>query len=210
MTSCGSDGDAVSTPVSYDIVQLKSQTAEEGSVFSLYLPGSTEEIVYTDNRAVIDTSKVAIGERLLLGYVPGGAPYVSGKVETRGYSLIQNGLLLVSMDGVDESMPDWRRDGIYLYSIWRSGDFINVHARFTYSEKPRSLSLVVDKEDVAARNPHPTLRLVYRMDVPDENFEREGYSSFDISALWNCGWITGVTVELANTNLEIDKFSFEK
>ena len=55
LSSCGNDGAGEAVVCSYDIVCLKDQTAAAGSVFSIYLPDSDREIVYTDSRAVSDT-----------------------------------------------------------------------------------------------------------------------------------------------------------
>ena len=210
LTSC-SDGDhEESTPCSYDIVCLKEQSDERGSVFSLYRPDGSKEIIYTDPRAVVDLSKISVGDRLMLAYIPHGIPYESGTITTRGYSTIYNSELMVSPKGTENSLEDWRRDGVFLYSIWRSGNYLNVRARLTYSEESREFLLVVDAADVEARNPVPTVRLVHRMSKPVENFERQLYSSFDISALWGQPWIRGIKVELANTNLDTDTFIFIK
>lgn len=210
LSSCGNDGAGEAVVCSYDIVCLKDQTAAAGSVFSMYLPDSDREIVYTDSRAVIDTSAVAIGDRLMIAYVTEGEPYESGNVTVRGYTPVHNSMLMVSPGGIENTLADWRRDGIYLYSIWRSGNFINVRARLTYSSESREFVLVVDADEVDAKVPVPTARLVHRMAQPVENFERQIYSSFDIGALWNLPWIEGLKVELANTNLKTDTFTFTK
>lgn len=208
LASCSSDVMPVEA-CNYDIVCLQSQSSETGSVFSMYLPDSDREIVYTEQRAVIDNSAVPVGNRVMIAYFT-DTPYVSGNITVRGYSPIHNANLLMSTDGIDNTLDDWRRDGIYLYSIWRSGRYINLRARLTYSTEPRELMLVVDAADVEAKNPCPTLRLVYRLSEPVENFERQQYASFDIGVLWDAPWIEGVVVELANTNLDVDRFTFAK
>lgn len=208
--SCAEGDNGPSVACSYDIVCLGSQTAEHGSVFSMYLPDSDREIVYTESRAVIDTSVVKVGDRLMLGYVPEGKPYESGRVTVKGYTPIHNSPLMVSSGGVENELPDWRRDGVYLYSIWRAGDYINVRARLTYSDKPREFVLVVDTDEIRAKVPVPTARLVHRLEVAKPNFERQVYTSFDISPLWWQTWIKGLRVLVSNTNLETDTFIFTK
>lgn len=210
VSACAEGDKGPSVACSYDIVCFDSQTDEGGSVFTMCLPDDDREIVYTDPRKVIDTSIVPEGNRLMLAYVPENEPYQSGRVTVRGYSSIHNASLMVSRDGVDNDMADWRRDGIYLYSIWRSGDYINVRARLTYSSESREFALVVDEAELDAKVPVPTARLVHRMSKPAPNFERQTYSSFDIGALWRLQWIKGLKVMLENTNLETDTFIFTK
>ena len=210
MSSCTGDDSGETVVCNYDIVCLIGQSPASGSVFSMYLPDSDREIIYTDSRAVIDTSAVAIGDRLMIAYVADGQPYESGNVTVRGYTPVHNSVLMVSPGGIENTMADWRRDGIFLYSIWRSGNFINVRARLTYSSDPREFVLVIDADEVDAKVPVPTARLVHRMAQPIENFERQIYSSFDIGALWNLPWVQGLKIELANTNLTTDTFIFTK
>ncbi len=210
LSSCSGDDAGEAVVCNYDIVCLKDQSAATGSVFSMYLPDSDREIIYTDSRAVIDTAAVAIGDRLMIAYVADGVPYESGDVKVRGYNTVYNSMLMVSAGGIENTMADWRRDGIYLYSIWRSGDFINVRARLTYSSEPREFVLVVDADEIDAKVEVPVARLVHRMALPVENFERQIYSSFDIGALWHLPWIKGLKIELANTNLTTDTFTFTK
>lgn len=208
--SCSDDQKNESDPCNYDIVCLKEQTAEGGSIFSMYLPDDNCEIVYRDSRAVIDTSIVAVGNRLMLAYESQNAPYESGPIRARGYTPIYNSPLMVSVTGIENSIPNWRRDGIYLYSIWRSGDYINIRARLTFTDEAREFVLVIDEEDIHTKNPFPVLHLVHRMTEPLENFQRQIYASFDIGALWHSEWINGVIVKLSNTNLETDSFTFTK
>ncbi|MCH5247069.1 MAG: hypothetical protein J1E99_02815 [Muribaculaceae bacterium] len=209
--SCSNDsGPFEDEFVNYDIMQLVSQNKEKGTTFSFYVAGNNDEVIYTDVREVIDTTKVKLGDCLLLGYKTMNKPYESGNIIAIGYTPILNDKLRVSEDGVDNEMPDWKRDGIYLYSIWRMGNFINVHGRLVYSDEDKELVVVIDRKDVNQENPLPTLRLIHRTFDPVENFEREFYASFDISAIWKFDWLEGVQVELNNLNLKQDTFLFYK
>lgn len=195
--------------VSYDIVQFVDQSNEGGTEFSFYLPDNMNEMIYITSGAVIDTTKVKPGERLLLGYIPETIPHVSGHIKATGYSPIHNDALRVSERGLENEMPDWKRDGIYLYSIWRMGPFINLHGKTVYSTDGRQFMILIDRSDVDDKNPAPVLRIVNRMINPVDNFQREFYASFDLTNLWAKEWIEGATVELNNTNLPNDKFYFE-
>lgn len=196
--------------VSYDIVCFDNQSNNSGATFSLYKPDADVKIEYHDPISRLDTALVKPGDRLLLGYVPEGLPYESGRVRITGYSTISNDALRVSENGVEQEMPHWRSNGIYLYSMWRTGPYLNVHGRLVYSENERTLSLVIDRHDVVDEKALPVLRLIYQSMEHLDNFEREFYASFDISALWDKDWVDGIEVRLNNTNLKQDSFIFKK
>lgn len=196
--------------ISYDIVVL-SEIAKNGTTFVMYLPDNNNEIVYHDARgAVIDTNLVAVGERMLLAYIPFTEPYVTGNITAKGYSPIINGELTFNESASIASTP-WDENGIYIYSIWRMGNFINVHGRATYSDAETSLSLVADKADIDSETDTPQLYLTYYMEEPKPNFERDFYASFDVSQVWGSAWCNALTVNVANTNLtNKTQFTFTK
>lgn len=210
LSSCSdNDGPHADEFVSYDIVKLSSIN-NTGTIFDIYLPNSDEIITYTDTRgAVIDTTKVALGERLLLGYVPESVPYVSGNVKATGYRAIYNEALYVDTNDFF-AKPLNTSEGIYLYSLWRTGPYLNVHGKVTYTKEGSTLMLSINGRDLDNKNPCPRLLLSYLMAEPVPNFQREFYASFDISELWDNPWCEGFEVELDNLNLEKSVFEFSK
>ena len=210
LASCTKNEDYADKFVSYDIVQLVS-ASNTGTTFSLYLPDSDSEIIYNDTRgAVIDTGKVAIGERLFLGYIPASQPYVSGFITATGYTPITNDTLYVNTETPVDS-TNWNANGIYIHSIWRMGNFINVHGKLTYTDAGSRLRLAVDKSALDTTPAVTSVYLIYYMEKPVANFEREFYASFNISSVWNSTWCAGIEVNVANTNLtNKNKFYFSK
>lgn len=211
MIACSeNDGPYADEFVSYDIVQLVSASRADGTVFSIYKPGSDKEILYTDARGVvIDTTKVPVGNRMLLGYVPETTPYVTGKITATGYTPIHNDTIKAFAGG-DISDIGWNDNGIYVYSVWRMGPFLNIHGKVTYSTQNVRLMLLIDQKDLKDETPMPNVYLTYMMDVPADNFEREFYASFYISPLWDKEWIEGFALNVNNTNLPVNIFKFEK
>lgn len=203
------DGPFEDTFVSYDIAVFTSQDQESGSVFTLYRPDSDEPIEYSASRQFIDVNTVPVGNRLLLGYIPEGAPYVSGKIKIEGYSKINNDTLRVYESGTLED-NDWDRDPIYVYSMWRAGNYLNVHGKVTFTSGQWVLRLGMEEPEFDAHPAVPQVYLIYQMREPAENFQREFYASFDISQLWNESWCRGIDVNVNNSNLKQNIFSFTK
>ena len=206
VSGCSKNVPDSDTFVSYDIVKLESQSAS-GSTFVLYRPNSDEPIVYTESRQVIDTLQVPVGNRLMLGSVPAQAPYKSGPITAKSYSVINNDTLRLYKDEVFDN--DWQRDGIYVFSIWRTGNYLNVHGKVTQTNVA-ILKLGMTQTDWERQNPMPQLYLFYRMNTPTPNYQREFYASFDLSPLWLQEWCEGIELNVANTNLKQDKFIFSK
>lgn len=211
IVSCSDDkGPFQEEFVNYDIVQLTGGNKTDGTTFGLYLPESNDPITYTDPRGlVIDTNKVAVGDRLMLGYIAHNGPYVDGVIEATGYTPILNDTLVINQES-SITWDDWHTHGIYVYSIYRMGPFINVHGKVTYSDSETSLQLIIDGEDIANSTSNPELYLVYSMSDDKPNFQRNFYASFDISALWANEWCREVVVNVNNINLPTSSFVFSR
>lgn len=192
---------------SYDIVQLTAN-GTDATVFTMYRPDNDEPIIYTDSRN-LKLGDLEIGDRLLLGYVTEGKPYVSGPIRAVAYSLIQNDDLTV-YDQPSDVPATSQVEGIYIYSVWRMGRFINVHGKTVYSDDDTNLALGVVRDDVEAQSGMLQLYLTYTMERPVENFRRDFYASFDIGEVWLQPWCNGVTVNVNNTNLPVNQFQFNK
>lgn len=207
--SCREDNGPYSDSfINYDIVIFESQTAEEGLSFKMYLPDSDTPIIYSDVRNSISLKNVSEGDRLLLGYMAEKGPYVSGPITVKGYNIIGNGTLAI-VEG-DRWLPDnYTSTGIYIYSLWRMGQYLNVHGRIVYDPSGASMNLVVSQSEMSG-SACPELNLIYGMKTPRDNYEREFYASYDIGSLWNDESYNGFVVNVDNTNLTTNKFSFTK
>lgn len=210
LVSCRDDsGPYADSFVSYDIVQLHSQTSSAGSRFLYYRPDSDAPVEYIESRAVIDTAKIPVGSRLLLGYVADSEPHVSGNITATGYSSVFNSAPVFLPTDTIAGLKA-RQEGVFLYSIWRSGPFINLHGKATYADDGAVMVLCADTASLSSPMPVLNLDLIYYQLTPKTNFERDFYASFDISGLWESESLTGLVVTLDNTNLQTNTFSFTK
>lgn len=202
MPSCSGDDPNDEAPL-YDIVCLESINAN-GSVFTLTKPDNDDLITLT-SRQTIDTRLVKTGDRLLIRYVPDdGVAYKSGEVTLKGYGTIVNGVLTTLP--ADEII-DWDKTPVYLLSCWRSGNYLNFHARLPYDEKPRSFTLAM--EENPSDPTHPDLYLVHARETEVATFSRAYYASFDITALCSDTDVKGFTLHINNSNLNMDKIDFQ-
>lgn len=148
------------------------------------------------------------GTRLLARYRPAsGRPYTSGDIELTGTKEINNGPLRI---GDLTEFPDWDRDGVYVYSLWRSGSYINLFCRLTYDRQPRVFMLMLD--EATEGDPVPQLYLVHTLATDGVNsHDRQAMASFDIANLWDRPGVQAVDIHVANTNLtDAGVFTFAK
>lgn len=203
MASCGDSGPYNDEVTSYDIVKFESQD-KTGSVYTVYKPQSVSPVTYWAMHQLIDTAHVKVGERLLLAYVPAtGVPYQSGNITVKGYSPINNDTIRA---GYIAKHPDWNRDPVYMMSAWLAGDYLNVHCRLTYDTEPRTFRLLADS--LSLDSPMPECYLMHTMQEPSVNFMRSYYVSFDISPLKAREGCRGLTLNLNNSNLPVNTFTF--
>lgn len=200
---CSSDDNPSDEAVIYDIVCL-ARDSDDGSVFTLSKPGSDDVITLT-TRQRIDTKLIPVGNRLLLRYVPdGGVAYQSGPVTVSGYGTIVNGNLTRLPEN---DIEGWDATPVYLLSAWRSGNYLNIHARLPYDERPRAFTLAVP--DTQSGNTFPDLYLVHALEADVTTFSRAYYISFDISELVDDTLVDGFTLHVNNSNLDLKEIKFD-
>lgn len=208
LAGCSSDGDPSDSAVSYDIVRLEAQKAETGGVYTFQKPESSETVTYTTAQ-LIDTTRVHVGDRLLIAYVAeSGTPYVSGAIRLRGYAPITNSALRkVDAAGI----ADWDKDPVWLASAWMMGNYLNVRARLPYDATPRRYCVAIDTINPGPAS-RPDVYLVHARgdDAPEATFDRMYYASFDMTELLDNEQVEGFTLHVANTNLPLDKLNFSK
>ncbi len=209
LTGCSTDsGEPTDEIVSYDIVCLKSQDSKAGGVYTLQLPLASSPVTYYAKQ-LIDTTRIHVGDRLLIAYIAAGKPYESGNITLRGYSPITNSKLLL---GSATDIEGYDRDPVYLLSAWLSGPYLNVKARLPYDESPRRYGVAVDTVALKARPACPELYLIHSLDEatdPGATFPRAYYASFDLTALLSDPRVETVTLHLNNSNLPDDIIVFE-
>lgn len=151
-------------------------------------------------------SEIESGTRMVIRYIPeSGKAYTSGEITLLSASRINQSP--VATEWKDE-FNNWNRDKVYLYSVWRSGSYLNFHVRLTYNPEPRLFQLAVDPATLTSA--YPDVYLIHVMATPTDYHDRAYFASFDISGLWESPEVKGITLHVANTNLEQQEFAFVK
>lgn len=198
--------DTIDGPVGmtrYDIVTFDGNRA--GAEFTLTGPGDSGSRQLRA-AASVDTSAVAPGQRVMIAYTDDVA---AGEIILKGYSAVTNSPLRMASRNTIAA-----RDGdpVYLLSMWRTGKWLNVHARISYTRLPRYWGFWADSATIDSAT--PLLHLVHKLPAgvsADSTFERRTYTSTDISALWDRPEVTGIRVVVNNSNLtKLDTITFNK
>ena len=72
---------------------------------------------------------------------------------------------------------------VKLRSLWRTGEFINLHCQVEYTGKARTLMLVADEKTLADDTVY--CYLVHDLRGEQGSFWRDCYASFNVGALWH-------------------------
>lgn len=204
-TSCGDDETFNDHATLYDIVTFVDNT-ESGAQFTLQQSDDSPLITLLARGTTLNKEDIEPGKRVFIGYIPAdGEPYTSGDITLTGISAINNDRLRIAPL---DSVPSWDSDPIYLNSIWRTGKYINIYCRVSYSDEKRAFILMVDK--ATYDDAIPQLYLVHNLLGEPQSFTRRAYLSVDISVLWNKETCQGVTIHLNDSNLPQNTYTFNK
>ena len=163
-----------------DIVTYKGLDADEHATFQLV--GRDDEPCVNLYSKVSAPDKVKVDGRILLTYTinhrsPDGS---SWDIDATGYSRIISDSIRINVNPLDT----YSMRPIKLTSIWRTGEFINLHGQAEYSSKSRQMYMMIDadtkyKETVDAYLVHDLL------DTPADSifYWRDFYMSINIGAL---------------------------
>ena len=80
---------------------------------------------------------------------------------------------------VPDSLP---RHQVKLRSMWRTGEYINLHCQVEYTSKSRTFMLVADANTLSDDTVH--CYLVHDLRGERGTFWRDCYASFNVGALW--------------------------
>lgn len=178
-----------------DIATFKGNNAT-GAIFEMQRINDSP-LITLQAQAPVSVQGLVAGDRVFLSYIPAdGRAYASGIIAVQQVDRINQDVL---READLQEISGWDRDGVYIYSLWRTGRWVNIECRLPYDPAPRRFSLVLDK--ATSGQPVPDLYLVHRMGTQVESFGRDYYASFDISALWERPTVEGVRIHVANTNL---------
>lgn len=202
---CGcrdTSGPAEVNPSMRDIATFAGN-GPRGAVFTLRQAGDSPLVTLTASAAV-DAEAYTPGSRVYIDYTPAsGKPYTSGEI-TLNYVANINTAVLLALDMAQHT--DWDATGVFLYSIWRTGPYINLHARLPYNPEPRKIALVIDKNSMNEAQAHLYFMHVTRPEY--DTFERDYFMSYDLKEFLSGHTPQELVVHVNNTNLPQKEFSF--
>lgn len=207
LTSCINsdtiDGEVV--PMLTDIVTFEGNSGG-GAVFSFNASEDSPLVTLTADTP-LSTDDFTTGNRVLLYYRPtaGQGVYASGPISIVAAGPVNNGEVKTTSTA---ELDGWDANPVFVYSMWRSGAYINLHCRLPYYNEPRRFGLATTSE--ALKQEIVDLYLVHQLPEPVNSHDRAYYASFDISAVWSLRSCRGVRVHVANSNLPKDTFEFLK
>ena len=178
LSSCNKqeDIDRAYTDFRYDIVTYLGQNAT-GAVFEYLGHGDSTAVRL---QSAVDISKDAKAyQRVLLRYdFTDKMPSASRTITVYGCNAIVSDSIRMTMDGPD-SLP---LHEVKLRSLWRTGEFINLHCQVEYTGKSRTFMLVADGNTLNNDTVH--CYLAHGLRGETGTFWRDCYASFNVGALW--------------------------
>ena len=170
------DIDRAYTDFRYDIVTYLGQN-NTGAVFEYLGHGDSASIRLQSRVDISEDAKT--NERVLLRYdfadTHQGA---SRDIDVFGCSAIINDSLRMTKDSPD-SLPQHQ---VKMRSLWRTGEFINLHCQVEFTGKSRTFMLVADGNTLEADTVH--CYLTHSLRGESGTFWRDCYASFNVGALW--------------------------
>lgn len=177
LTSCDKqeDIDRAYTDYRYDIVTYLGVN-ETGAVFE-YLGHGDSASVKLQSR--VSVSDVKTHQRVLLRYdFADKATGAERDINVYGC----NGIFSDSLRQTQASPDSLPRHEVKLRSLWRTGEFINLHCMVEYTAKARTFMLVADGNTLKDDTVH--CYLVHDLRGERATFWRDCYASFNVGALW--------------------------
>ena len=192
------DIDHAYTDYRYDIVTYLGQN-DRGAVFE-YLGRDDSTAVKLQSR--VDVSKdVKTRQRVLLRYdFVDAVPAASRDIDVFGCSAIFSDSLRLSPTSPD-SLP---RHQVKLRSLWRTGEFLNLHCQVEYTDKARTLMLVADSETLENDTVH--CYLLHDLRGERGTFWRDCYASFNVGALWKRPYVKCMRIHLNDVTFPNTEF----
>lgn len=210
---CSNDGDKypddIYTRFRYDIVTYNGLSGESPTF--TYVPRGDSSAVTLLAQNSLSTSQLAVGKRVLLRYSPeqGSAFATSGTQSIHAFFFTS--IISDSLRAYRSSVPvcAYPMQPVKVRSIWRTGDYINLHGQVEYTGKPRVFMLVVDPASVHADTVQ--CYLVHDMHADTTYFWRNCYASFHVGKLWGQQSCRTLRVHVNNAaNSQENCFDFSK
>ena len=170
------DIDRAYTDYRYDIVTYLGQN-DMGALFEYIGHGDSASVMLQSH---VSLSDVKTHQRVLLRYdFLDKSTSGNRDIDVYGCSRIISDSLRMTMVSPD-SIP---RHEVKLRSMWRTGEFINLHCQAEYTNANRSFMLVADGNTLA----NDTVECYLMHDLRGElgTFWRDCYASFNVGAMWH-------------------------
>ena len=178
LSSCDKDEDIdrAYTDYRYDIVTFLEQNAT-GAVFE-YLGHGDSASVRLQSRVGL-SDEVKANQRVLLRY-DFADNATSDHRNINVYSC--SGIVSDSLRQTGASPDSLPMHEVKLRSLWRTGEFINLHCQVEYINTARTFMLVADGQTLS--NDTVNCYLVHDLRGERGTFWRDCYASFNVGALW--------------------------
>ena len=178
LSSCEKDEDIdrAYTDYRYDIVTFLGQNAT-GAVFEYLGHGDSASVRLQSRVALSD--EVKANQRVLLRY-DFADNTASDHRNINVYSC--NGIVSDSLRQTGASPDSLPMHEVKLRSLWRTGEFINLHCQVEYINTARTFMLVADGQTLS--NDTVNCYLVHDLRGELGTFWRDCYASFNVGALW--------------------------
>lgn len=197
------DIDRAYTDYRYDIVTYLGQNAT-GAVFEYIGHGDSASIKLQSRVDVSEDAKV--NERVLLRYDYADTRE-GGMRDIDVFSC--SGIISDSLRVTNSSPDSLPRHAVKLRSLWRTGDFINLHCQVEYTNQSRTFMLVVDGSTIGQDT--VDCYLVHDLMGKEGTFWRDCYASFNVGALWHRKTVGSVRLWLNDvTYPETEYYIFTK
>ncbi len=197
------DVDRAYTDYRYDIVTYLGQN-DRGALFEYLGHGDSAAIKLQSH---VNVKDVKPWQRVLLRYdfADQAAGADSRDIDVFGCNAIFSDSLRQSMAAPD-SLPCHE---VKLRSLWRTGEFINLHCQVEYTGKARTLMLVADGNDLDADT--VDCYLVHDLRGEPATFWRDCYASFNVGALWKKATFRCLRVHLNDVTFpDTEYYDFNK
>ena len=182
------DVDRAYTDYRYDIVTYLGQN-DRGALFEYLGHGDSAAVKLQSH---VNVKDVKPWQRVLLRYdfADQAAGAGSRDIDVFGCNAIFSDSLRQSMAAPD-SLPCHE---VKLRSLWRTGEFINLHCQVEYTNKARTLMLVADEKTLLDDTVH--CYLVHDLRGERASFWRDCYASFNVGALWKRTYLQCLRIHL--------------
>ena len=169
------DIDRAYTDYRYDIVTYLGQN-DTGALFE-YLGRGDSAAVKLQSR--VSVKDVKTNQRVMLRY-----DFADTRVgDSRDINVYGcSGIISDSLRQTQASPDSLPQHEVKLRSLWRTGEFINLHCQVEYTGKARTFMLVADGKTLASDT--VDCYLVHDLRGESATFWRDCYASFNVGALW--------------------------